>query len=49
VPPVNTERADTLASIDRFEKIAARTHARVIIQHSPEDFAALPKIPAYLE
>lgn len=49
VPPINTERADTLASMDRFERIAARTHARVIVQHAPEDFAAFPKFPAFLD
>jgi hypothetical protein len=49
VPTINTERADTLASMDRFEHIAARTHARVIVQHDPEDFRALPKFPAWLD
>ena len=45
----NTNRAETLASFDRFERIARRTHARVIIQHDPQDFAALPRYPAFLE
>ena len=49
VPTVNTDRADTLASIDRFEHLAERTHARVIVQHDPVDFHSLPKFPAYLE
>ena len=49
VPNVNTDRADTLASIDRIEHLADTLHARVIIQHSPEDFRSLPKFPAYLE
>lgn len=49
VPPINTERADTLASIDRIERIVKNTHARFVIQHAPEDFAALPRFPAYLE
>jgi N-acyl homoserine lactone hydrolase len=35
VPPINASRADTLASIDRFERIAKNTHARVIVQHLP--------------
>ena len=48
VPIFNTERADTLASIDRVEKIVANTHARFVVQHSAEDFAKLPKLPAYL-
>ena len=49
VPAFNVNRADTLASIDRFERIAENTKARVIVQHSKEDFDALPKVPAYLE
>lgn len=48
VPRVNTDRAATLASMDRFETIAARTHARVVIQHDPRDIAALPHFPACL-
>ena len=49
VPVVNANRADTLASIDRIEKIAKNTHARVVVQHDPQDFQALPKFPAYLD
>jgi glyoxylase-like metal-dependent hydrolase (beta-lactamase superfamily II) len=48
VPRVNTDRAQTLASMDRFEAIARRTHARVVIPHDPRDVAALPCFPAYL-
>jgi glyoxylase-like metal-dependent hydrolase (beta-lactamase superfamily II) len=49
VPAVNTDRAETLASIDRFERIVSNRHARVIVQHSPEDFHSLPGFPGYLE
>jgi N-acyl homoserine lactone hydrolase len=49
VPMVNTERADTLASMQRIEKIVANTKARFIIQHDAQDFKALPKAPAFLE
>jgi len=48
VPAFNASRADTLASIDRIEKIVQNTHARIIVQHSLEDFATLPKFPAFL-
>lgn len=48
VPRINTDRAATLASMDRFEAIARRTHARVVIPHDPRDVAALPCFPAYL-
>lgn len=49
VPQFNASRADTLASFDRFRHMAERYHARVIIQHAPQDFAALPAFPAYLD
>ena len=49
VPKFNTDVAKTLASMDRFEAIASELGARVIIQHSMEDFQALPQLPAYLE
>jgi N-acyl homoserine lactone hydrolase len=49
VPSFNTERADTLASMDRLEHIASNTHARVVVQHDPEDFRSLPKFPLYLD
>jgi N-acyl homoserine lactone hydrolase len=46
VPPFNTSRAETLASIDRFERIAKHYNAKVIIQHEPRDIAKLPAYPA---
>lgn len=49
VPGFNYERADTLASIDRIERIVQNTKARFVIQHDPADFEALPKPPAYLD
>ena len=49
VPLFNTDRADTLASFDRVERLAHNTHARVVIEHDPEDFKAMPKFPAYLD
>lgn len=45
VPPFNTSRAETLASIDRFERLAKTFNARVIIQHEPADIAKLPAFP----
>jgi N-acyl homoserine lactone hydrolase len=49
MPVFNASRAETLASIDRVEKIVTRLHARVVIQHDREDFEALPKLPLYLD
>lgn len=49
VPNFNFNRADTLASFDRIEKIVKNTKARLVVQHDPGDLGALPKIPAYLD
>ena len=49
VPRINTDRAQTLASMRRFEAIAAREHARVVIPHDPRDVATLPRFPAWLD
>lgn len=45
VPIFNTDRAATLASHDRFDRLAANLRARVIIQHEPNDVAKLPPFP----
>jgi N-acyl homoserine lactone hydrolase len=42
----NSNRADTLASIDRVKQIAANLKATVIIQHDPRDVDKLPAFPA---
>lgn len=45
VPPFNHHRGDTLASIDRYERIVRNLGARTIIQHEPADVAKLPAFP----
>lgn len=45
VPTFNTDRAATLASHDRFDRLAANLRARVVIQHEPNDIAKLPPFP----
>ncbi len=45
VPPFNTSREETLASMDRFEALAKKIGAKVIIQHEPADIAKLPAFP----
>lgn len=49
VPDFNFNRADTLASMDRVEKIIQNTKGRLVVQHDPGDFRTMPKFPAYLE
>ncbi len=49
VPVFNTDEAETLRSMDKFEALAQDTKARVIIQHSIKDFEGLPKLPHYLD
>ena len=48
VPRFNTDRAQTLVSMDKIEALALETGARVVRQHVPEDFAALPRFPEAL-
>ncbi len=45
VPTFNTNRADTLASFDRFKKMAESLNATVIIQHDARDIDKLPAFP----
>ncbi|HWJ12287.1 MAG TPA: N-acyl homoserine lactonase family protein [Gemmatimonadaceae bacterium] len=46
VPTFNTSRAETIASLERFKKIAANLKATVIIQHDQRDVSKLPAFPA---
>jgi N-acyl homoserine lactone hydrolase len=46
VPSINTDRAQTLASLDRVKKIVAGSKATVIIQHDARDLDKLPAFPA---
>lgn len=49
VPRFNTDRADTLASLDRFKKIAGVEGAIVIVQHDARDVGKLPPFPQWAE
>jgi N-acyl homoserine lactone hydrolase len=46
VPAFNTDRSQTLASLDRVKKIVANSKATVIIQHDARDLDKLPAFPA---
>jgi N-acyl homoserine lactone hydrolase len=46
VPTFNTDRAASVASIDRFKKLATNLKATVIIQHDERDVGKLPAFPA---
>jgi hypothetical protein len=48
VPRFNTDRAQTLASMDKVEALARDTGARVVRQHVQEDFDSLPRFPEAL-
>jgi N-acyl homoserine lactone hydrolase len=45
VPTWNTERADSLASMDRLQKLASNIGATIIVQHDPADTAKLATFP----
>ncbi len=49
VPVFNTDRTQTLASMDKIEALAAATNARVVREHVIEDFEALPVFPVALD
>ena len=49
VPTFNYDRAETLASLDRFKKLADNLGATVIIQHEPADINKLPAFPQAAE
>jgi len=48
VPTFNTDRQATLDSRRKFEALATKENARVVIQHSKVDFEKLPAFPAFL-
>lgn len=49
VPSFNTDRAQSLASMDRFAKLAQNLKATLIIQHEEADIAKLPVFPEAAE
>lgn len=49
VPIFNTDRAQSLASLDRFKGLAKNLRATVVIQHEAADIKKLPAFPAYAE
>ena len=49
MPGFNTDKSQTLASMDKFEALAKEKGAKVIIQHEPEDIAKLPAFPKAAE
>jgi N-acyl homoserine lactone hydrolase len=49
VPIFNTDRTQSLQSMERFEKIAKETGAKVVIQHDERDIALLPPFPQAAE
>lgn len=49
VPGFNTSRAETLASMDRIQKMAAALKATLVVQHDANDIGKLPAFPASAE
>jgi glyoxylase-like metal-dependent hydrolase (beta-lactamase superfamily II) len=49
VPSFNFDRAQTLASLERFKSLEKNLHATMIIQHEPGDLKKLPTFPAFAE
>lgn len=49
VPIFNSSRAETLASIDRLERLAKTKKARIVIPHETKSDIIFPQLPGYLE
>ena len=49
VPIFNTDRAQSLASLDRFKGLAKHLRATVVIQHEQADIKKLPALPVFAE
>ena len=49
IPTFNADKKLTAESRKRFETLAKKENARVVIQHEKKDFESLPKFPAFLE
>jgi glyoxylase-like metal-dependent hydrolase (beta-lactamase superfamily II) len=49
VPGFNTNRADSLASMERMQKMAKVLKATLVVQHDANDIAKLPAFPANAE
>jgi N-acyl homoserine lactone hydrolase len=49
VPSFNTSRAESLASMDRIQKMAKSLKATLVVQHDANDIAKLPAFPASAE
>lgn len=49
VPKFNTDPAESLISMDKFERMVKEAGARVVIQHEMTDFNKMPKFPEYLD
>ena len=49
VPGFNANRAESLASMDRMQKMAKRLKATLVVQHDANDIAKLPAFPQSAE
>jgi len=49
VPGSNDSRADTLASMDRVQRLARNLKARLVIHHDGDDFRGMPRFPGFLD
>ena len=49
VPPFNTDRAQSLASMDRMERMAKALKAILVVQHDANDIKKLPAFPKAAE
>lgn len=49
LPSWNTDRAQSLASLERVRQLVRNLHAKLVIQHEPRDIEKLPPFPQAAE
>ncbi len=49
MPTFNYSPGETLASMDRVQRLLKATGGRLVIQHDPADITELPRLPGFLE
>lgn len=48
-PPFNTDREESVRSMERLQALVDGSHARLVVQHEPDDLAAFPRFPGFLD
>ncbi|UQA63925.1 N-acyl homoserine lactonase family protein [Polyangium aurulentum] len=48
-PPFNTDREESVRSMERLKGLVDASHARFVVQHEPDELDAFPRFPGFLD